>query len=149
MCWGAICSKGVLPLHQIEGVMTKETYHQILIRKHASILCRGYLDKKEKLGMGMCHVVRYVFFLFFFSWVGVLKRMILPPQSPDLNPIEQVWDFVKTRLEESDRVTKRTIWNELQKAWQLVTPELVQRYIATMATIKRYIATTKKIFKFF
>lgn len=33
MCWGAICSKGVLPLHQIEGIMKKETYHQILIRK--------------------------------------------------------------------------------------------------------------------
>ena len=33
MCWGAICSKGVLPLHRIEGIMTKETYHQILIRK--------------------------------------------------------------------------------------------------------------------
>ena len=58
--------------------------------------------------------------------------MIWPPQSPDLNPIEQVWDFVKSRLEESDRVTNRTIWSELQKAWQLVTPELVQRYIGTM-----------------
>jgi transposase len=34
---------------------------------------------------------------------GVLKRMIWPPQSPDLNPIEQVWDFVKSRLEESNK----------------------------------------------
>jgi hypothetical protein len=58
--------------------------------------------------------------------------MIWPPQSPDLNPIEQVWDFVKSRLEESDRVTKRTIWSELQNAWQLVTTEMVQRYIGTM-----------------
>ena len=58
--------------------------------------------------------------------------MIWPPQSPDLNPIEQEWDFVKSRLEESDRVTNRTILSELQKAWQLVTPELVQRYIGTM-----------------
>ena len=33
MCWGAICSNGVLPLHRIDGIMTKETYHQILIRK--------------------------------------------------------------------------------------------------------------------
>lgn len=33
MCWGAICAKGALPLHRIEGIMTKQTYHQILIRK--------------------------------------------------------------------------------------------------------------------
>ncbi|EFX75169.1 hypothetical protein DAPPUDRAFT_18961, partial [Daphnia pulex] len=53
----------------------------------------------------------------------VLKRMVWPPQSPDLNPIEQVWDFVKSRLEESDRVTVRTIWMELEKAWKMITPE--------------------------
>lgn len=58
--------------------------------------------------------------------------MIWPPQSPDLNPIEQIWDFVKSRLEESDKVTKNTIWNELEKAWNLVTPELIKRYVNTM-----------------
>jgi hypothetical protein len=59
--------------------------------------------------------------------------MVWPPQSPDLNPIEQVWDFVKSRLEESDRVTVKTIWMELEKAWNMITPELIQRYIGTMA----------------
>nr|CAH0100641.1 unnamed protein product [Daphnia galeata] len=100
--------------------MKKETYHKILIRKAvpgglnllgegfifqedndpkpSSNLCRSYLDKKEKL--------------------GVLKRMIWPPQSPDLNPIEQVCDFVNSRLEESNKVTSRTIWAELEKAWR-------------------------------
>lgn len=33
MVWGAVSVKGVLPLHKIEGKMTKETYHQILIRQ--------------------------------------------------------------------------------------------------------------------
>lgn len=33
MVWGAVSGKGKLPLHKIEGKMTKETYHQILIRK--------------------------------------------------------------------------------------------------------------------
>jgi transposase len=62
-----------------------------------------------------------------------VKAMVWPPQSPDLNPIEQVWDFVKSRLEESDRVTVKTIWMELEKAWNMITPELIQRYIGTMA----------------
>nr|CAH0103777.1 unnamed protein product [Daphnia galeata] len=45
--------------------------------KHSSNLCHSYFDKKKKL--------------------GVLKRMVWPPQSPDLNPIEQDLDFVKSR----------------------------------------------------
>ncbi len=66
--------------------------------------------------------------LIIISCKGVLKRMVWPPQSPDLNPIEQVWDFVKSRLEKSNKVTSRTIWAELEKAWRQVTPELVQKY---------------------
>lgn len=58
--------------------------------------------------------------------------MIWPPQSPDLNPIEQVWDFVKSRLEESNKVTTKTIWQEVQKAWDMVTPDIIRRYLKTM-----------------
>jgi transposase len=69
--------------------------------------------------------------------------MVWPPQSPDLNPIEQVWDFVKSRLEESDRVTVKTIWKELEKAWDMITPELIQRYIGTMADRCRAVIQAK------
>lgn len=33
LCWRAISSKGVLPLHRIDEIMKKETYQQILIHK--------------------------------------------------------------------------------------------------------------------
>jgi hypothetical protein len=78
-------------------------------------------------------VYKFVYLFFdcntncYFLKKGVLKRMVWPPQSPDLNPIEQVWEFVKSRLEESNKVTKRTIWTELEKAWRQVTPELAKK----------------------
>ena len=89
--------------------------------KHSSHLCRGYLERKEKLGRQMNSRLIIISKICYLS-LGVLKRMVWPPQSPDLNPIEQVWDFVKSRLEESNRVTVRTIWMELEKAWNMITP---------------------------
>ncbi|CDQ66904.1 unnamed protein product [Oncorhynchus mykiss] len=50
-------------------------YHLFFNRtmtQHTSRLCKGYLTKHES--------------------DGVLHQMTCPPQSPDLNPIEMVWD---------------------------------------------------------
>lgn len=72
MVWGGISVNGVSTLKRIDGIMDKKVYHNILVRqavpaglsligkgfilqedndpKHASKLCRGYLEKKENKG---------------------------------------------------------------------------------------------------
>ena len=47
--------------------------------QHTSRLCKGYLTKKES--------------------DGVLHQMTWPPQSPDLKPIEMVWDELDLQSE--------------------------------------------------
>ncbi|CAJ0966938.1 unnamed protein product [Ranitomeya imitator] len=94
MVWGCFAGDTVGDLFKIEGILNQHGYHSILQQhtipsglrlvgpsfifqqdndpKHTSRLCKGYLTKKES--------------------DGVLRQMTWPPQSPDLNPVEMVWD---------------------------------------------------------
>jgi transposase len=51
------------------------------------------------------------------------KLLFLPPYSPDLNPIEQMWSKVKAHLRREAKRTQRTLTNAIGKALKSVTPE--------------------------
>ncbi len=57
-----------------------------------------------------------------------------PAQSPDLNPIEQLWELVKTKLEKTagGRLNSKNIWEELQKSWNSITTDECKKYVSTM-----------------
>ena len=103
MVWGGISASGTSDLVKIDGIMDKKVYHKILVKhgmpsgsrligrgfifqedndpKHSSNFCRRYLRRKES--------------------TRALKMMDWPPQSPDLNPIEQIWGELERKLDRS------------------------------------------------
>jgi transposase len=55
-----------------------------------------------------------------------------PPQSPDLNPIEQIWDHVDTKLRKMCNTSKHSLWLNLQSVWADISNETLSKYIFTM-----------------
>ena len=58
--------------------------------------------------------------------------MVWPPKSPDLNPIEQIWEHLSRQVDAMQKHSKKSIWNSLQQQWKLIPVKLLRRYIDTM-----------------
>lgn len=58
--------------------------------------------------------------------------MVWPPQSPDLNPIEAIWDYVDVRLKKSSRTSKEHMWNNIQNVWNNIPKTVLRKYIFSM-----------------
>ena len=54
------------------------------------------------------------------------KVLLWPAQSPDLNPIEHLWDHLKTKLEQYERAPGGILelWERVQVEWDKIEPEV-------------------------
>jgi transposase len=58
---------------------------------------------------------------------GVLHQMSWPPQSPDLNPIEMLWDELDRRVKENQPTSAQHMWELLQGSGKAFQVKLVER----------------------
>ena len=143
MVWGGMNAFGNSGLKNIKGIMDKKVYHKILVHhavkegrqligekfvfqedndpKHSSKLCRNYLTKLEQR--------------------GVLIRMIWPSQSPDLNPIEHMWEYLDRLVIKNDITNKEMLFQELNKVWAKIGVRMIRKYVNSMQ--RRCIAVIK------
>ena len=49
--------------------------------------------------------------------------MTWPPQSPDINPIEMVWDEYDRRVKEKQLTSAQYKWELLQGCWKIIPHE--------------------------
>ena len=70
--------------------------------QHTSRLHKGYLTKESD---------------------GVLHQMTWPPQSPDLNPIEMVWNELERRVKEKQPTNAQHMWEIIQDGWKSIPGE--------------------------
>lgn len=137
MVWGCFAGEKVGDLVKIEGILKKEGYHRILQKhaipsgkrlvgrgfvlqqdndpKHTSNLCKNYVAKKAAS--------------------KELVNMVWPPQSPDLNPIELLWDELDRRVRLMRPTNQKQLWDCLQKAWRSIPSSTLLKLVSRMPKV--------------
>ena len=67
----------------------------------------------------------------FLASKGV-RTLPWPPQSPDMNPIENLWSLIKNELRGKKFPNKKALWNAVQDVWYNIPTSKVQRIIESM-----------------
>ncbi|CAJ0961337.1 unnamed protein product, partial [Mesorhabditis belari] len=68
------------------------------------------------------------------GWFAANRVQLInpPPYSPDLNPIEHLWSFVKSRLMGKKFDSKAALWVHIQRLWATIRPSLLKNLVDSM-----------------
>jgi transposase len=134
MVWGCITSHGVGKLVQITGIMDS--------KKYIHILSRGLLITMDDKGLNPDEVIfmhdndpKHTA-LRTRKWLNRNKINVLewPAQSPDMNPIENLWSIINSKIRKRKEKPKdiEELWKIVQEEWYSIDPEIVRTLYLTM-----------------
>lgn len=66
------------------------------------------------------------------SWAGI-EPLLWPPFSPDLNPIETVWNWLKDALEAQNPIyhtLHAKLKTVIEHAWDMIKPQQIQELVS-------------------
>lgn len=149
MVWGCFSSNGVGVLHRLPGIMTQNVYLDLLqnVGLPSAMALRGldYIFQHDNDPKHTAAKVKYFFNNLSEFGYPPVTVMDWPSQSPDLNPIEHLWDEVERRLRKlAVRITTAdALFIHLQQVWSSITPDVCQRLISSMPERVRQVVANK------
>ena len=127
-CWGCFSSCGVGNLVFIDGNMTGEVYRDILqknlfqsIKKLS--LGREWVMQQDNDPKHRAHIVTH--------WLKEKEVELLkwPPFSPDLNPIEHMWDEVERRMKKEKPKNETELKQSLLRVWHGIGTDVTKKLV--------------------
>ncbi|GFT64804.1 transposable element Tcb2 transposase [Trichonephila clavipes] len=125
MVWGCMVATGVGNLVIIDGIMNQYSYLNILKNNLSQSTSKLGLDgsftfQQDNDPKHTARVVR--------EWLlyNVRKQVKIPPQSPDLNPIEHWWDYLDRQIRKQEIKTKNDLKKALLEEWQKIPSSATQ-----------------------
>lgn len=134
MVWSCMSWEVFGKLHLIEGMMDKYIYCNILKMELMGTIQMQGLEEDEVIFQhdnDPKHTAHYI-----VDWLRVQKFQPIGhlSQSPDLNPIEHLWNEVDCCLRRSKKkpTNKSDLWEKIQEIWYNIEPNVVRKLIYSM-----------------
>lgn len=64
--------------------------------------------------------------------VIIPKQLITPPQSPDINPIENLWHLLDTEVRKRKISNKTDLQRVILEEWPKISKEIIQKLVESM-----------------
>jgi len=134
MIWSVINYKGTGRLYIVDGTMRQQQYLSVLETRFLPQV-KEWFPNSEFILMhdsAPCHEAKSV-----SEWLKKSKIHVLdwPGNSPDMNPVENVWEALKKEISKDHIITnKKNLIEQLIKAWNSVTEiqQIVKNCIHSM-----------------
>jgi transposase len=134
MVWGCMGWEGVGKLAEVEGRMDANQYVDILegnllpSMEESEIPLEDLIFQQDNDPKHTSKTAK--------KWLEDHDITLLdwPPQSPDLNPIEHLWNHIKKELFKYPTTAKGVweLWERIVEVWNNIEPEVCQNLIESM-----------------
>lgn len=133
--WGAFCAKGVGMLHHIKGIMDQNIYLDILenvMVPSADILFGDHTNVDNWIFQqdnDPKHTAKSV-----KEWITEEKIPLLPwpSQSPDLNPIENLWSILDRQCKKRACKSPNELFQTLKDSWNQISTDTLEPLVCSM-----------------
>ena len=130
MVWGGISLRGTTPLKHVFGSINSDKYIEILneclIPTCETLYPDGWFLIQDN---APCHKSAKT-----MEWLREQGIQLIdwPPGSPDLNPIEEIWQVMKRRLEEEMGLNSEMTVRKIMEIWENIMHETLKTFIESM-----------------
>jgi transposase len=134
MLWGCITSRGIGYMCEIEGIMDQHLYRQILEHELADTF-EFYQFEQDKMTFqhdnDPKHTAKSVSK---YLSEQEFRVMTWPPQSPDLNPIENCWSYLKNKVYSHEKPANglKELFTRVEKEWEEIPAEYLTKLYESM-----------------
>jgi transposase len=131
MVWGCFSYHGVGRLHHIEGIMDSKKYIRILdneMRPSADQLFprQNWIFQQDNDPKHTSRAARE------FMEDYQIDVLPWPANSPDLNPIENLWSYLDYQLKGRTPNDAQDLFQKLQEAWLNLPQDYLQNLVSSM-----------------
>lgn len=131
MVWGCMAYSGVGNLEVLEGIMTARSYVEVLRRnlKSSAINLGLENDYYFQQDIDPKHTANLT-----KEWLlyNAPRRLLTPPQSPDLNPIENLWHILDRKVRQTKITSKEHLKQVLIESWNDLSVETLNNLVESM-----------------